>query len=125
MLRGFEGIFGDAPQVHIVVSAESATYRPEMEWLAQQLGPARFQVRDAQFREFGPGDAVYRFFELFDMDNVENARLIFDLAAANKFALPRRPSHFLKRRCFLPCSGTETCAGFGDGNLAKVSLNGS
>ncbi|MDW8310699.1 MAG: hypothetical protein RMK20_15100, partial [Verrucomicrobiales bacterium] len=34
MLRGFADIFGEAPRVHIVVSEESATYRPEMEWLA-------------------------------------------------------------------------------------------
>ena len=34
MMRGFESIFGDAKQVHIVVSEEAATYRPEMEWLA-------------------------------------------------------------------------------------------
>src|SRR5665213_1404717 len=32
MLRGFESIFGDAERVHIVVSEEAATYRPEMEW---------------------------------------------------------------------------------------------
>ena len=30
MLRGFASIFGDAPTVHIVVSEEAATYRPEM-----------------------------------------------------------------------------------------------
>ena len=34
MLHGFAGIFGDAPSVHIVISEESATYRPEMAWLA-------------------------------------------------------------------------------------------
>src|SRR5690348_10862102 len=32
MLKGFASIFGDAPKVHIVVSEEAATYRPEMEW---------------------------------------------------------------------------------------------
>src|SRR5262245_22839823 len=31
MLRGFAGIFGDAPAVHVVVSDEAATYRPEMD----------------------------------------------------------------------------------------------
>src|SRR5436190_4887257 len=42
MLRGFAGIFGDAPAVHIVVSEEAATYRPEMTWLANQLGNDKF-----------------------------------------------------------------------------------
>src|SRR6266850_4633549 len=34
MLQGFESIFGDAGKVHIVVSEEAATYRPEMAWVA-------------------------------------------------------------------------------------------
>src|SRR5690242_17441835 len=39
LIRGFESIFGDARQVHIVVSEEAKTYKPEMIWLSQQLGP--------------------------------------------------------------------------------------
>ena len=41
MLRGFESIFGDAPQVQIVVSEESAAYRPEVEWVAGRLGSSK------------------------------------------------------------------------------------
>src|SRR5438094_10672837 len=37
MLQGFAGIFGDAPTVHIIVSEEAATYRPEMTWVASQV----------------------------------------------------------------------------------------
>jgi hypothetical protein len=93
MLRGFTGIFGDAPQTHIVVSEEAATYRPEMEWLAGQIGGERFEVRDSRFTGFNDGDAVYRFFELFDAPNVENARLLFDRAREKKLRLtpPPRP----------------------------------
>src|SRR5215472_16794896 len=36
MIRGFEGIFGNAKTVHVIVSEEAATYRPEMEWLVKQ-----------------------------------------------------------------------------------------
>lgn len=79
MLKGFSGIFGDAQKVHIVISEEAKTYRPEMEWLAQQLGPERFVVRDTNYKDFAEGDAVYRFFELFDLPNVANAELIFQL----------------------------------------------
>src|SRR5437899_6275483 len=61
MLRGFAGIFGDAPAVHIVVSQEAATYRPEMMWVANQLGCSQFTVQDSQFTEFAQGQAVYRF----------------------------------------------------------------
>ena len=49
MLDGFASLFGDAARAHLVVSEESAAYRPEMEWLCTQLQvlqPARtFTVR--------------------------------------------------------------------------------
>ena len=57
MLRGFAGIFGDASAVHIVVSEEAATYRPEMEWLARQLGP-RFTLRASNFEDYAEGEAA-------------------------------------------------------------------
>jgi hypothetical protein len=91
MLNGFEQIFGTARTVHLVVSEESATYRPEMEWVAAQLGAARFKVRNPAFDDFQEGDAVYRFFELFDLANVPNAGKIFDLAADKKIRLTPPP----------------------------------
>ena len=90
MLRGFESIFGDARSVHIIVSQESATYRPEMDWLSAQLGP-RFAVHDSNFTGFSEGDAVYRFFELFDLANIANAKTIFDLAGEKKIRLTPPP----------------------------------
>ena len=90
MLRGFESIFGGAKRVHIVVSEEAATYRPEMQWLAEQLGP-RFTIHDSRFTNFADGDAVYRFFELFDLANVPNAKTIFELAAAGRIHLTPPP----------------------------------
>jgi len=58
-----------------------------MAWVAGQLGADRFQVRDGNFQDFAEGDAVYRFFELFDLPNVPNASRIFDLAAEKKIRL--------------------------------------
>jgi hypothetical protein len=94
MLRGFEAIFGNAKQVRIVVSEEAKTYRPEMEWIAGQLNQTqspRFHVTDSAFRDFTEGDAVYRFFELFDLPNVANAQTIFQLAADRKIRLTPPP----------------------------------
>ena len=96
MLTGFASLFGDAPRVHIVVSEESAGYRPEMEWLAGQLnaaGQAVFQVQPATFDAPASGDAVYRFFELFDVANVPGAKRLFELATAKRIRLtpPPRP----------------------------------
>jgi hypothetical protein len=90
MLRGFESIFGDAKTVHIIVSEEAATYRPEMNWLCEQLG-SRFTVHDSRFNDFADGDAVYRFFELFDLPNVPNSKKIFELAAGKRIRLTPPP----------------------------------
>ncbi len=90
MLRGFESIFGDAKTVHIIVSEEAATYRPEMSWLCEQLGP-RFTVHDSRFNDFADGNAIYRFFELFDLPNVANSKKIFDLAAGKRIRLTPPP----------------------------------
>jgi hypothetical protein len=98
MLRGFESIFGDAQKVHLVVSEEAKTYRPEMEWVAAQLGNSRFGVRDSNFKGFAEGDAVYRFFELFDLPNVANAKQIFDLANEKKIRLTPPPKPIFEEK---------------------------
>ncbi len=98
MLRGFESIFGSAAQVHIVVSEESATYRPEMEWMAAQLGSPKFKVQSSEFNSFQEGDAVYRFFELFDLANVPNAEQIFSLAAEKKIRVTPPPKTIFEEK---------------------------
>lgn len=97
MLEGFTSIFNNAQRVHIVVSEEAATYRPEMEWLAAQLGQ-RFAVREATYTDFADGDAVYRFFELFDLANVPAANTIFDLAIAKRILLTPPPKPALEEK---------------------------
>jgi hypothetical protein len=94
MMRGFESIFGDAKQVHIVVSEEAATYKPEMAWMAEQLNQRKhstFNIQHSTFNGFAGGDAVYRFFELFDLPNVANSKQIFELAAEKKIRLTPPP----------------------------------
>jgi hypothetical protein len=98
ILSGFASIFGEAPTVHIVVSEEAATYRPEMAWIANQLGSARFKVRDATHSDFADGDAVYRFFEMFDYANVPNSRAIFELATAKRIRLTPPPKPIFEEK---------------------------
>lgn len=112
MLDGFASIFGDAKQVHLVVSEEAAAYRPEMEWLAAQLGETRFKVQDGAFDGFAAGDAVYRFFELFDMANVPNAQRIFDLAVAKSIRLTPPPKPILEEKLLLALLWNRNLAGF-------------
>ncbi len=98
MVRGFESIFENANNVHIVVSEEAATYRPEMEWLATQLDGSRFKVQDSKFENFADGDAVYRFFELFDLAKVPNSKKIFELALAKKISLTPPPKPIFEEK---------------------------
>jgi hypothetical protein len=98
MLRGFASIFGEAPKVHIVVSDEAATYRPEMAWVANHLGNSRFKVQTAEFEDFADGDAVYRFFELFDLPNVPNSSRILELAVAKRIRLTPPPKPIFEEK---------------------------
>jgi hypothetical protein len=90
----FEGFHAVVPNgADIVISQESATYRPEMEWLAARLNQSALAGRDAfgsvhprsagvnvpgyswrvmPAENYEPHDAraVYRFFELFDLPNI-------------------------------------------------------
>ncbi len=98
MIRGFESIFGDAKQVQIVVSEEAKTYRPEMEWLAGQIGNSKFKIQNSKFEDFAEGDAVYRFFELFDLPNIANAKKIFELAVEKKIRLTPPPKPMFEEK---------------------------
>jgi hypothetical protein len=66
MLNGFRSLLPDGGKV--LISEEAADYRPEMEWLSQQLGPA-WTVGAAEEHEI-ENQAIYRFFELFDWESV-------------------------------------------------------
>lgn len=112
MLDGFASLFGAAPRVHIVVSEEAGTYRPEMEWLAAQLDPGRFQVRDGHFADPSAGDAVYRFFELFDLANVPGATRLFDLAAKRGVVLTPPPRPLFEEKMLFALFWNRNLAGF-------------
>ena len=93
MLEGFRTVLPNGGD--IVLSRESATYRPEMEWVAARLNQRQAVARgvdSASARDFTPagitdpgynwrvvsaenyepqaGRDVYRFFELFDLPNI-------------------------------------------------------
>jgi len=69
MMEGFsQAMQIEKHPLSVVVSEESATYRPEMEWLGKQCGfgvmrPEEWTATHA---------TMYRFFELFDLPNVAN-----------------------------------------------------
>ncbi len=111
MRRGFAGLFGDAARVWLVVSEESAAYRPEMAWLARALG-GRFAVRDETFTGFADGDAVYRFFELFDLPNLPAAKALLSAAAEGRLELTPPPKAFLEEKLWFALFWNRNLAGF-------------
>lgn len=126
MLDGFASIFGDAKQVHIVVSDEAATYRPEMAWIAEQLnqrGGARFHLQPATFNSFAEGDAVYRFFELFDLANVPNANQVFELASAKGIRLTPPPKPVFEEKMLFALLWNRNLHSFWRQELGEGFLN--
>ncbi|MBI5381412.1 MAG: hypothetical protein HZA31_05890 [Opitutae bacterium] len=96
------------PVIALVVSEEAATYRPEMEWLAQQLqllGRRVYCLRPDQIFPLGSAlffdlegnpekvDIIYRFFELFDLANIRTAPFFLEAWQAGEVAIapPMRP----------------------------------
>lgn len=123
VLRGFAGIFGDAPTVHVVVSEEAATYRPEMEWVARQMPDGRFRIQDARFTGFNEGDAVYRFFELFDLRNVPSAARIFEMASARQLRVTPPPKPLFEEKMLFALLWNRNLRSFWRQELGEGFLN--
>ena len=77
MIEGFKSLMPEGGAV--LVSEESADYRPEMEWLVTELGEA-WKVVSAE-KYVPDGRALYRFFELFDWKSVASARILAEASA--------------------------------------------
>ena len=97
-----------APNIVILVSDEAATYRPEMEWLAQELrlrgrrvsvhhpddviplGDLIYVELDGEPQQV---DVMYRFWELFDLANVSIAEHLLQAGRKPPLSLtpPMRP----------------------------------
>lgn len=96
------------PLIALVVSEEAATYRPEMHWLAeqlQQLGLRVFCLKPEEIFPLGATlcfdvegnperiDIIYRFFELFDLENLTLTRYLYEAWEAGEVQItpPMRP----------------------------------
>jgi hypothetical protein len=104
IVRGLSRVVGAGSRVAIVVSDESADYRPEMRFMARALTSAGIPARavapsEVAFHESGlviefpegpeRVDVLYRFFELFDLKNVPKSELL--LYAAKKGTVQMTP----------------------------------
>lgn len=127
----------DSPMIAIVVSDEASTYRPEMDWLAQRL-----QERGKRVYCLHPGDlfpvgdtlcadidgdpeeidVLYRFWELFDLENIPVARHIFEmLANGSPLAVTPPMRHFQEEKLNLVLFHHPRLHDFWRENLSKPS----
>jgi len=100
MLDGFRTVLPNGGD--IIVSEESATYRPEMIWLAQEMNaffPERnWRTLAAENYEPQDGRDVYRFFELFDLANIPNIDSLLRAAAEGQVNVTPPLKPFLEEK---------------------------
>lgn len=104
------------PLIAILVSEEAGTYRPEMQWLAEQLQRTGRRVyclapddifplgNELFFDVEGTPekiDVIYRFFELFDWANVRVAPHILEAWEAGQVAIAPPMRHFQEEKLAL------------------------
>lgn len=91
MTDGFRSILPDGAD--ILVSEESADYRPEMTYFARVTG-TNYEVHPAEHYQRKDNKPVYRFFELFDLPNIPGAEsLLKSLSETDSMTPPAKP-HF-------------------------------
>jgi hypothetical protein len=93
MINGFRSIL---PTGVIAVSNESETYRPEMEWMRDQLTArygAQWRVAAAEKWDFRSPEPLYRFFEMFDLPNLPSRGSLIEAAESGNIRItpPLKP----------------------------------
>lgn len=83
MIEGFRSLLPDGGAM--LISDEAGDYRPEMNWLAAQLGDAWQTVRAEDYQP--DGRDLYRFFELFDWRSVPLSEKMAAMTAADELAI--------------------------------------
>ena len=127
----------ESPLVAIVVSDEASTYRPEMEWLASRLqkkGKRVFCLHPGDLFPVGDTlcadidgdpeelDVIYRFWELFDLDNIPVAEHIFEmLDNGAPLAVTPPMRHIQEEKMNLALFHHPRLVGFWRENLSKPS----
>jgi len=109
-MRAMEYAAGrEKPSIAIAVSEESRMYLPEMRWMAEKLTAAGSWCRAVSPDSLEAGtdgirldgvrlDAIYRFFELFDLPNLPKVDDLFSAAKMKQVALAPPPKPFLEEK---------------------------
>lgn len=104
MIEGFAAAF---PQEDILISRESGDYQPEMEWLTARLNDRGQGHPRAVMNPWNltPGElhgaSLYRFFELFDLDQVDLSHEMLRMAAMGDIRLTPPLKAYLEEKLWL------------------------
>lgn len=104
MVEGFAAAF---PQEDILVSRESGDYQPEMEWLVSRLNETAHGLPRSVMNPWNltptelTGSSIYRFFELFDLENVDLATEMLHMARAGEIRFTPPLKAFLEEKLWL------------------------
>ena len=106
MVEGFAAAF---PTEDILISTESADYQPEMEWMVNALAERELTRRRVQRTSaaqpttlrYPPAANIYRFFELWDLDNVEHSAEWLRLAKEGRVNFTPPLKAFLEEKLWL------------------------
>ncbi len=98
MAEGFRNAHPDGAD--IAVSVEAGDYRPEMEYLARELGP-NYRCLPAEQLTAEHRRPLYRFFELFDYHAIPAARELITASARGELAMSPPPVEHLEEKAWL------------------------
>ena len=125
------------PLIGIIVSDESQTYRPEMEWLAkslQEMGKRVYCLHPNDLMPLGNTvcasidgnpeqvDILYRFWELFDLANVSVARYLLDALEESELVVTPPMRHFQEEKLSLALFHHHLLEEFWSENLSPTAL---
>ncbi len=97
MIDAFAAAF---PREDILISRESGDYFPEMNWLADRLNRRVLRPWEIVPHELN-GASIYRFFELFDLANVEHSDALLRLAERGEISFTAPLKAFLEEKLWL------------------------
>lgn len=99
MVAGFRHSYPEGRSISI--SEESADYEPEMRYLARELGENYSCIKAESLQAGQAPPPLYRFFELFDTEQIPAAQSLLEDCAAGKLALDPPPIPHLEEKAWL------------------------
>ncbi|MFI3244299.1 MAG: hypothetical protein R3Y56_08610 [Akkermansia sp.] len=99
MLKGFQCAYPEGRA--IAISEESSDYEPEMRYFAHELGAGYRCVKAEELDGQEEQEPLYRFFELFDTEQIPAARPLLERCANGGLALDPPPIPHLEEKAWL------------------------